>query len=304
VKVRWELDRRAIPAGGEVVATLVVTGAINPLDITRPDLKQLPEFNDRFVITDAAGAPPAADAAEVRFSYRLRPRPGVGDPLPLLSGNLATTEVPVLKFAYYNPAAAAGREYSLVQTRDLRNHPDPMTFVVVQQPPPPVPTVPLGDPDHLFEIATGEEVLGEPVRVPEWAWIALLFAGPLAAYGWFAAWRHLYPDAARLAKIRSSRAARRATDAILRAGRTPDPAAALASALLTYLHTRFPLPVGAATPTEVRDALAEHGLPAALCDDTAAFLRACDAARFGPGAGREPTLADRAAVLVRRWEAA
>ena len=89
---------------------------------------------------------------------------------------------------------------------------------------------------------------GEPFVPAGWAWLVAALAGPVAALGWFLVWRRVFPDAARLARLRRSRAARRAADAIRRAARTPDPAATIAGALLGYLRTRFPLPEGAATP--------------------------------------------------------
>src|SRR5262245_2662147 len=57
VKVTWTLDRDSVPEDGVIVATLTVTGADNPRDITRPDLKKLPEFHDRFTITDNSDPP-------------------------------------------------------------------------------------------------------------------------------------------------------------------------------------------------------------------------------------------------------
>src|SRR5262245_40765253 len=52
VTAAWSLDRTTVPEDGVIVATLTVTGATNPQKIVRPDLKQLPAFQDRFTITD------------------------------------------------------------------------------------------------------------------------------------------------------------------------------------------------------------------------------------------------------------
>src|SRR5205823_8856880 len=110
-------------------------------------------------------------------------------------------------------------------------------------------------------------------------WAALLAGGPLVAGLWFVVWRRLYPDAARLARMRRSRAARRATDAIRRAGRTPDPAGTIATAVLGYLRSRFPLPPGAETPGEIGDGLRTAGLSDAEAARAIGFFRRCDEAR-------------------------
>src|SRR5581483_8554843 len=94
VKVAWTLDRTTVPEGGVVVATLTVTGATNPQQVVRPDLKKLPAFHDRFTITDNSDPPPGPEAKEVRFSYQLRPR------------NRSVDRVPTLEFRWFNPAGA------------------------------------------------------------------------------------------------------------------------------------------------------------------------------------------------------
>lgn len=104
--------------------------------------------------------------------------------------------------------------------------------------------------------------------------------------------------------MRRSRAARRAIEGIRRAGRHPDPGAAIAGAVLGYLRARFPLPPAAVTPSEVGAALAELGLPAPECTAVADFFRACDAARFSEGSDSSTSLATAAEPLVTRLEAA
>jgi hypothetical protein len=286
VKVAWQLDRTEVPEDAEVVATLKVTNVTNPAKVTRPDLKNRDDFKALFVVTDVPG-PPAVGPREVAFAYRLRPR------------NRQTAEVPGLRFHYYNPAAAAGRQFPLTTAK-----PVPIT-VTAAAPKPAAPAVPLAEPDHLFTVFTGPGVLGRPALTPGmWAWAAIGLAGPVAAAVWFVLWQRLYPGAARLARIRRSRAARRATDAIRRVYRTPDPPAAVAAAVLGYLQARHPLPPGAATPSEVAAALAELGVPAVECAAAAGLLRACDAARFAPGAGGWAPLVAGAEALIARLEAA
>lgn len=288
VKVAWKLDRTEVPENGEIVATLVVTNATNPTKITRPDLKSLREFHDLFVIADNADPPAVAGAKEVTFSYRLRPR------------NRETKHVPTFKFYYFNPAAPEGKkQFPMTRTDEI-----PITVTAAPQKPPPPPE-PMTEPDHLFAVATGPGLLDRPtLAIGSWTWWLVGLGAPLAALVWYAAWRRVYPGAHRLARIRRSRAARRATELIRRAGRTPDPPAAVAAAVLGYLRARFPLPPAAITPPEIGAGLAELDVPAADCDAVADFFRKCDAARFAPSSDGEVSLASEGGALITRLEAA
>lgn len=288
VKVAWSGVPNTIAEDSEFVATLTISNVTNPKKITRPDLKKLRNFNDNFAITDNSDPPPGDRDTEVKFSYRCRPR------------SRQTTEFPTLIFYYFNPAAPAGKQFKQVNTGRA------IPIVVTAAPPKkPPPAVPLAEPEQLFEIATGPSVLeGGAGSVPSWIGAAFLLAGPLVALGWYVAWRWLYPDAERLAKIRRSRAARRALDAIHRANRATDPPAAIAVAVLNYLRTRFPLPPGAVMPSELAAALAELEMPSANCEAVAAFFRKCDAARFAPASDTAVSLAADAGALIAQMEAA
>ena len=287
VKVAWSLDRTKVPLGAEFVATLTVTNATNPKKIARPDLKKLPEFQSLFTVTDNIDPVPAIDAREVKFTYRLRPR------------DRDVQEVPPFDFYYYNPSAAQGKQFPLARAKKVE------IAVTAPPPKPPSPVVPLGEPDHLFVIATGPQLLeGTPLVPSGWAFGVVALVGPLLAFGWYVVWQRVFPDAARLAKMRRSRAARRAVSAIRRAGRSADPAAALANAVLAYLRMRFPLPPGAVTPTEIGTALAEAGLPVPECDAATHFFRECDAARFSPSSENGMSLAASAEAIVSCLEAA
>jgi hypothetical protein len=286
VKVAWSLDRTTVPEDEDIVATLIIKGATNPQQIVRPDLKKLDAFESRFVVTDARDAPPTAAAKEVRFSYRLRPR------------SRSVKEVPSLIFCYHDPAAAEGKQFPTTKAVFVE------ITVTAPRPKTPPPALPLSEPDHLFRSTTGSQVLGaRPFSPGVWTWIVFALTGPLLATVWYVAWRRVFPDAARLARIRRTRAARRATDAIRRAGRAVDPPAAIGVAVLGYLRSRFPLPPGAVTPTEIGSALAELGLLAADCDAVADFFRSCDAARFAPPGDNGVSLAADSEALVNRLEA-
>lgn len=287
VKVAWQLDRPGdpveIPEDTEFVATLVITGVTNPAQVSRPDLKSLPEFWQRFVITEVPGSP--SPAGTLSFGYRLRPR------------HRDVTELPALEFHYFNPAAAVGKQFKTAVARPVR-------LRVIPRPersrPPPMP---LTEPEELFAIATGPGVLTPPGFIPgPGAWLALAAAGPVAALGWYAAWRRIYPDGRRQALRRRSWAARRATRALRAARSAADPAGAVAAAVLDYLRHRFDLPAGAATPAEVAAVLTAQGLPAETVAAVADLLRSCDALRFGPDSDDGRPLAAAAEAVLAHLE--
>lgn len=268
VKAVWQLDRPGdpveIPEDTEFVATLVITGVTNPAQVTRPDLKSLPEFGQRFVITEVTGLPPPPDGS-LSFGYRLRPR------------HRDVTELPALKFHYFNPAAAIGKQFKTAVARPVRLR------VIPRPDPRPEPPVPLTEPEELFAIATGPGVLTPPGFIPgSGAWLAGIVIGPLAALAWYATWRRVYPDGRRQALRRRSWAARRAARALRAARSAPDPAGAAAATVLDYLRQRFDLPAGAATPAEVAAVLTAQGLSAEMVAAVTNLLRSCDAVRFGP----------------------
>lgn len=281
VRVRWEVPVKKVEENRDLGATLVVTGARNPAKVVKPDLKKLREF-DEYVVTDVPDAPRADTDKEVRFAYKLRPR------------NRSVTQVPALEFKFRSLGAPPGKN----PFRQARA--ESVEITVTE--PPPKPPVPMTEADHLFEITTGPEVLRASFTPCRWAWAAAALFGPLAAVAWFLAWRRAYPDAARLAHLRRSRAARRATEAIRKSGRSPDPPAAVATAILGYLRARFPLPESAVTPSEIAAALAEVGVPAEAAEQTADVFRACDRARFAPPGDHGAALAQEAEAAITRLE--
>ena len=283
LRVKWEIEPPAVQVSSDFRATLVVTGAQNPTEIVKPDLRKLKAF-DVFKVTDIADPP--RDAKEVRFAYKLAPR------------NTSVKEVPELKFHYFNASAAPGPK-QFPSTRA-----EAVEITVLEPPKVERQIVPLDAPEFLFHPATGPDVLGSGPFVPcQWAWLAAACFGPLAAFGWLLVWRRVYPDAARLARLRRSRAARRANDLIRKASRTPDPPAVIANALLGYLRARFPLPESAATPAEIATALKDQNVPDEIAERTSDVFRACDRARFAPSGDNELALAATAETAVTRLEA-
>jgi hypothetical protein len=132
-------------------------------------------------------------------------------------------------------------------------------------------------------------------------WAGLLGGAAVLTVGWIIGWRVLYPDAARLARIRRTRAVRVALDRLRAAGRAADPTAATAAAFRRYLHDRFGLSHAAATPAEVAAGLTGLNLPPDRIAHAERLLRECDAARFA-AAGDAPVSPDKAVRLIERWE--
>jgi hypothetical protein len=287
VETSWSVDRAEVPEGEALTATLTVRGADNPREVVRPDLRKLPAYADRFEVEDVPGPAPADGANEVAFVYRLKPR------------NRGVDRLPSLDFYYRKVGVGEGvNPYMNARARGL-----PIRVTAAAAKPPP-PAVPLAEPDRLFAVTTGPAVLGgEPFAPGVWAWLVLFLLGPLVAGGWYAGWRWKYPGAARAARLRRAKAARRAVRTVHRANRTPEPTATIAGAVAGYLRARFPLPPGTDTPAEVGEAVRAAGLPDEPAGEVVAFLRRCDAARFG-GSGDDPvSLGAEAVALLGRLEA-
>jgi hypothetical protein len=280
IGARWDIPQTAVTEERDLAATLVITGATNPTEVRKPDLKKLPAFND-FVVTDAADPPRTTSDKEIRFNYTLRPR------------HRGVAQVPQLKFHYYNPTAAESKRFPYTLAYAV-----PITVA----PPPPKEPEPMTEPDDLFHVRGGPAALDGPFEPCRWAWGAAALFGPLVAAGWFLLWRRVYPDARRLAQLRRSRAARRAVSAVRKSGRAPDPPAAVAAALLGYLRARYPLPESAVTPSEVAAALVEAKVPADAAERTAGVFRGCDRARFAPPGDGGVALAAEAEAAIARLE--
>jgi hypothetical protein len=283
VQVKWDVPNTKVQEGRDLTATLVITGATNPTEVQKPDLAKLPEFAKRFAVTDVADTPRTPSDKEVRFNYKLRPR------------NLNVTQVPALEFSFFSLAAPPGKN----PFRQARA--DSVAITVTE--PPPKPIVSMTEADQLFHVSTGPGVLHAPFVPCRWAWMAAALFGPLVAVAWFLVWRRIFPDAVQMAKLRRSRAARRAADAIRKANRTPDPPATIAAAVLGYLRTRFPLPESAVTPSEIAAALVEATVPAEVAEQIADVFRDCDRARFAPPSDSGVSLAAHAEAAIARLEA-
>lgn len=280
VRVEWALSAPTVELGKSVKLTLTVHNAVNPRELLRPDLSKRSDFAALFSPIEAwPEPPPAEDAKAVSFVYSLRPR------------TVGTIQLPTLKYLFYHPRAPKGRE---MQTRFL----DPLTLTVTEPTVPPAPLVPLTGPESFFEPARGSS---SSTAVPMGYWLTLALGTPLLLLIWVGAWHWLFPDAARLAKVRRNRAVRRILDRLRAAHRKPDPAGETAAAFRQYLSARFGLPSVAVTPDEVATGLLALNFPPHRMANADELLRRCDADRFAPIPSGS-AVATEAARLVERWE--
>lgn len=285
LKVSWAFSAAEVESSGTVRLTLTVRNAVNPRELTRPDLTKIAEFNEKFSLLEPVTADePAEDAKVVEFVYNLRPR------------NEGKFEIDPPKYCYYRPGPQG-------KTLPRAFH-DPLPLTVKKPEVKLAPPVPLSGPDSFFEPASGSYAAGG--AVPRLYWRALLIAPPVLLVLWVLAWRWVYPDAARLARLRRNRAVRRTLDRLRAARRAADPVGETAAAFRYYLSARFGLPPAANTPGEVLAGLRELNVDDDRVAQVDELLRRCDSERFdaltgGRWAGEEGLTAN-ALRLVLTWE--
>lgn len=226
------------------------------LKVERPDLRdKKSELPDR-----------TPDAKTWEFDYKLRP----------LSPSL--TRLPPLPFPYYTPSGTPG-----LPGRYQRTFSDEVPLKVSAPAEAAAAVPPIRAPEFMLQVEEGPAVRQrrDVLHLPSLpALVGLLLLPPLAGVGCYLAWRRLYPDAARRARVRQSRAAQHALKALQASGAaTPDGVAAVA---VGYLQQRLGMPGVAPTPVEVAAYLERTGAPPVLAGKAAEFFRACDAARFAP----------------------
>jgi hypothetical protein len=225
-----------------------------------------PQFDELFYREDLPEQDrvlPAEQAWE--FRYQLKPR------------GVQVTKVPRLAFVYYHPTE---RSYKTTYSSTVKLTVKPRTPAVEVGGTP----QPLSPTEQLYQLTEGPAVLRRERTFASpgpLGLAALLLTPPVLCVVWYQVWRRRYPDAARLAWQRRSRAARLALKALRAAG--PDPTGERASAVVAdYLRQRFDVPAREPTPAEASAGVEHRGMPTALAEQVAAFLRSCDFARFAP----------------------
>jgi hypothetical protein len=264
-----------VRAGDALTLTVRITADAMPQRPPRgPDLRRLPRFSERFHIERSSSDRPdrtLPDGQAWEFDYRLRPK------------SQAVMAVPNLRFDYYKPGfvpATKGYQTAWAYAIPLRvQAPEQVELSTGAEEP--------RAPEPIYQIVTGSAVLR---RETAWGmpspWVAtgLALATPVGCAIWYGCWRRWYPDAARQAWQRRTRAARKALRALggVRAA-SPNVAAEQAAAILTrYLQQRLDVRIAEFTAAEVAERLRRGGCPAEVTDRAAAFFRARDAARFAP----------------------
>jgi hypothetical protein len=300
--VELHAEPTTLTAEEPLTLTVRVIGSGNLRDLPRPPLGKLESFQP-FAVEDLDDRFVPGDPPRREFRYRLRPR------------SADVTEVPRLKFVFFNPRLPRARGYQTTYSNEVPLTVKPRSPVV---PPEVVEEVP----DWMLDPATREEILGrESGTFQQWvsgvlgrlgvrldsdprrsttSWplaIAVVALPPVICVAWFILWLRANPNAARVALARRSRAASVALRALESAG--DDQPRRVADAVLRYLIDRFGLPPSAVTPAEVEAHLSGQD---AMARSTMELLKRCDAARFAPAAADE-ALAGDAERLVHALEA-
>lgn len=248
----------------------------------RPDLRLLKEFAERFYIEDGEPGERQPDKDTREFVYLLKPR------------RIDVSEIPGLPFVYFNPAIPpAGTGFQTSYTDEI-----PVKILSADEYSP-LPA--LGD--EVYHLETGPGVLARhrAAAPPTAMAMALLIAGPpLVCGAWYVIWRRRHPDLARQVRRRHSQAARRSLRLLRQASRLPAPERAnrTVDAVTAYLHDRFELASAQPTPAEAAESLRRAGCAAPVAIAAEKFMRACDAARYGPIADGERLAGDAARFIL------
>jgi hypothetical protein len=246
-----------------LVLTLTVSGASNPDQIERPDLRQLDDYPGLFYIDDLPDEGTVA-AGERRFRYRLRPK------------SLRARELPPILFLYYQPKL---KYFAATATEE--------TVVLNVSPRSPVESTDMAPerPDFLFEVPPASQFVDQSSEPPgRLLFLAIWLAPALVFVSWLLWWRWRNPAGVRLAQLRRLRVVRHALDELDRLGltRAANLADRVAAITLGVLRDRHGIPQFAATPQEIALALRRGNVAEGLVDQVESFFRACDAGRFGP----------------------
>jgi hypothetical protein len=294
-KIAATAEPTELQAEDPLTFTVRISGSGSPRHPPRRlPLRRWPQFVRRFEVEDLPDSQPAAGAWE--FRYRLKP----------LSS--AVKEIPSLRFDYFTPGAVPrekGYRSTYAPAIALKVRPraelQPAEVQATREP--------AALPETLYDVTDDPALVlrhDEPFALPGLAPVAVaILVPPVLCAAWYAAWRYRYPDAVRLARRRQSRAARQALQALATAGRDgPDARAFRVAAIVAeYLQQRWELAAVEPTPRDVASHLKGRRCPDALSGQAAAFLRACDTARFAPeGEIGDTDLTAAAARLIATLE--
>jgi len=241
VEIKLELSSKELRIGESVTLTLRITKLANAKSVKRPDLRQLPDFQNAFQIDDLTD--PESKPDERIFVYQLRPR------------SVEVKQVPMFSFHFYNPRmkSQTNDEKKWFVRRDF-DEIDLSVFPASKEPSAPIPLL---IPDFAKELPTPDSLMfqSSSERVSSW-WIGLSITLPFVGFAaWFWKWQQSHPS--RLSRIRRSHAAR----------------LALAKLAKIDMHSIDPV-------MTIREIVSQYLDERDSPHDAAEFFALCDAARF------------------------
>jgi hypothetical protein len=274
LEVTMRAEPRTLQAEDPLTLTVAIKGTGSLEKLPRPDLRQLPDFAKRFQI-DNGGDRYLPREQTREFDYRLKPR------------STGVRQIPPLPFVYFKPGVIPdymGYQTALAPAILLTVKPRGVVAANEIQGDRP----PLSLPDAVYQLTEGAAVLRaeSPLAFPSpWLLAGLLLAPPVLCLVWYSAWRRAYPDAARVARQKRSRAAQHALKALGGLSKLTDEQQAYrAEAVLAeYLRERLDIAVALQPPVQVAAQLSQAGFATSLVREIAEFFAACTAARFAPG---------------------
>ena len=227
--------------GSDIALSLTIQHAVNPTELTAPDLSEMAMFKEKFQFLGAVQQQGST------FRWNLRPR----DPFHV--------EIPSLKVRYYVPGLPEGERFRTTYA-DAVTLDRPAPVIVDSMPIPKfTPTTFVG------------------IRVSLWAWLIVLGFVPLFVLAWVGIDRKFF---ASRAILRRNRAVREALAQLNDAKNQPDEAERVSAILWRYCVDRHHLPTAARTPTEIAEGLHQLGYADEWVIEIERLLRECDAVRF------------------------
>jgi hypothetical protein len=287
--IRVSAEPIDVPVEEPIVLRVTITGR-GPAKY-QPDRKQLKLFPDTWSRDYYVEPVPDEDRLLPEegtwvFMYRLRPK------------HQRITAIDGIKLAYYQPSNgnAPGRFQSV--------YADPIAISVKPRPAAPeirqdlpVRTAPAS----FYELPDTAEVLTPwpaTPSIPAWLVCVVLLAPPIVTVAGVRCWRTLFPGGRERLRRETSLAARRAFQSLQPAGKEP-----VWVVFGAYLRERLAFPAEEPTPAEVQHFLRKRGVARPIAEKLAAFLGACDAARFaGRGAESAAALKEEAGRLIHALE--
>jgi hypothetical protein len=246
-----------------------VSNAVNPNELTRPNLRDRDEFKELFEVIEDM---PVLKPGEFRYSLKPRKEGSITIPLP--------------RYRFYLPPLPEGRRFQTVSVEPPELIVSSSKTIVIPQ-----VVVPISAPEHYFHVPKFSEF--ESSEPSQMQWVVLLISTIVIPIAWIILWRRINPNAVELARIRKIHAVRTALNQLQSAD-----AAVVSLAFRQYLVERHGIPQTAQTPREVRSNM---NLPAEFADTAEHILRTCDEQRFSSSASQS-NVAEQAREWIVRWE--